>query len=119
MSNTKQFTSVEEYIKGFPEETQIILQTLREMIQAAAPESVETINYNIPAFDLRGKHLVYFAGWKDHISLYPAPKGDAVFQTKIAQYRDGKGTLKFPTNKPIPYELIIKVVNHLIDERLD
>jgi uncharacterized protein YdhG (YjbR/CyaY superfamily) len=83
----------------------------------AAPGAEETISYKIPAFTLDGEALVYFAGWKHHVSLYPVPKGDAAFRRRIDPYRAGKGTLKFPLKQPLPLDLIASVVKQLIAER--
>ena len=117
-SQKTDFRSVDEYIATFPEEIRHKLQELRATIKAAAPDAREKISYQIAAFDLNGKDVVYFAGWKHHISIYPIPSGDEAFNQAIAPYRDGKGTLKFPLNKPLPLELIRKVVElHLAHQR--
>ena len=105
------FTTVDDYIESFPVATQEVLKKVRETIKKVAPDSVtETISYEIPTFKLNGKYLVYFAGWKEHIAIYPIPPGDDKFQKAIAPYRSGKGTLKFPLSQPIPYGLIEQVV---------
>ena len=104
------FKSMDEYIGTFPEDLQKTLEELRETIKAAAPEAEETISYNIPTFKMNGKYLIYFAGWKSHISLYPIPVGSEVFNKQIAKYAEGKGTLKFPIDKPLPLKLITKIV---------
>lgn len=104
------FKSVDEYIGTFPEDIQKILEELRGTIKAAAPEAEETISYNIPTFKMNGRYLIYFAGWKNHISLYPIPVGSETFNKQIAKYVEGKGTLKFPINKPLPLKLINKIV---------
>lgn len=110
MKNKKQFTTVDEYIKTFPDDVQIILEKLRQTIRKTAPEAVETISYQIPAFKLNGRDLVYFAAWKNHISLYPIPSGTEAFMQKLSPYIKGKGTMQFPLNKPIPYYLVEKIV---------
>jgi uncharacterized protein YdhG (YjbR/CyaY superfamily) len=107
---------IDEYIGGFPQEIQEILQKVRETIRKAAPKAEETISYNMPTFNLHGHYLIYFAGFKRHISLYPAPIGVPEFQEEIAPYESGKGTLKFPLDKPIPYGLIRRIVKHRIKE---
>ena len=104
------FNSVDEYITSFPEDVQKILGEVREAIKAAAPDAGEKISYNMPTFTLNGKYLVYFAGWKNHISIYPIPSGNAAFYEKVSKYVAGKGTLKFPIDKPIPLDLIREVV---------
>ena len=117
MSDNKQFTTIDEYISTFPADTQAILENMRQAIHRAAPDAVETISYSIPTFDLNGKHLVFFAGWKHHISLYPLPAGDEAFQQQIAQYKRVKSTVQFPLDKPVPYDLVEKIVTLLIMEK--
>lgn len=102
--------SVDEYIAGFPEQTQEQLKQIRALIRAAAPDAREKISYKIAGYELNGRNLVYFAGWKKHISLYPVPAGDEAFERQIAKYVDGRGTLKFPLDEPLPVKLIEKVV---------
>ena len=104
------FTSIDQYIATFPEEVQKILEAIRATIKAAAPDAKEKISYQIPTFELNGKYLIYFAGWKKHISLYPIPAGGEAFEKKIARYIAGRGTLKFPLDEPVPLELIGEVV---------
>ena len=104
------FKSMDEYIGTFPEDIQKILEELRGTIKAAAPEAEETISYNIPTFKMNGRYLIYFAGWKNHISLYPIPVGGESFNKQIAKYVEGKGTLKFSIDKPLPLKLITKIV---------
>jgi uncharacterized protein YdhG (YjbR/CyaY superfamily) len=110
--------SIDEYIDTFPEEVQTILKRVRRTIKAAAPEAAEKISYGIPTFTLNGKYLIYFAGWKQHISLYPIPAGDDAFHQEIAKYISGKGTLKFPIDKPMPLKLITKIVKLKVAENL-
>lgn len=112
------FTSMDEYIAAFPEGTQNSLQEIRALIKAAAPQAREKISYQIAAFELNGKNLIHFAGWKNHISIYPIPAGDELFHKEISQYADGKGTLKFPLNKPLPLKLIEKIVKLHLAENL-
>lgn len=104
------FKSVDEYIASFPVGTQKLLEEIRSGIKLAAPEAQERISYNIPTFTLNGKPLIYFAGWKNHISVYPVPAGDDQFNQAIASYIDGKGTLKFPLDKPLPMKLVEEAV---------
>jgi len=115
--DTQRFATVDEYIGTFPPDVQAILQRVRQTIRQAAPDAVETISYNIPAFDLRGKHLVFFAGWKRDISVYPLPAGDDAFQQRLAPYKREKSTARFPLNKPMPYDLIGEVVTLLQREK--
>ncbi len=117
-SKKVRFSSIDEYIATFPEDIQKILEEVRGTIKAAAPEAREKISYQIAAFELNGKNLIHFAGWKNHISLYPIPSGSEVFNKQLSQYIDGKGTLKFPLGKPLPLKLISKVVKLRIAENL-
>ena len=117
MTDKKQFTTIDEYISTFPGDTQIILEKMRQTIYQAAPDAIETISYNMPTFDLNGKHLVFFAGWKHHISLYPIPAGDEAFQQQIAHYKRVKSTVQFPLDKPVPYDLVEKLVTFLMLEK--
>ena len=113
MTGKKPFTTIDEYISTFPVDTQVILEKMRQAIQKAAPDAVETISYGIPTFNLNGKHVVFFAGWKHHISLYPLPAGDEAFQQELSHYKKAKGTIQFQLDKPIPYDLVEKIVTLL------
>jgi uncharacterized protein YdhG (YjbR/CyaY superfamily) len=110
--------TIDEYIAGFASEVQEILQKIRVTIRKAAPEAEEAISYQIPTFTLKGKYLVYFAAYKKHISLYPAPIGIAEFKEELAPYKSGKGTAKFPLDKPIPFDLISRIVKFRVTENL-
>jgi uncharacterized protein YdhG (YjbR/CyaY superfamily) len=112
------FTSVDEYIATFPEATQKLLQAVRATIQAAAPEAREKISYQIGAFELNGKNLIGFAGWKNHILIYPIPSGTKAFNKEVSKYADGKGTLKFPLDEPLPLKLISRIVKFRVAENL-
>ena len=116
MTDKKGFTTIDEYISTFPGETQAVLEKVRQAIHHAAPEAVETISYGMPAFNLNGKHVVWFAGWKRHISLYPLPAGDEAFQQELSHYKIAKGTIQFPLDKPIPYDFVEQIVTLLIRE---
>lgn len=117
MKTKSSFTTIDEYIRTFPEDIQVILEKIRQAIHEAIPEATETIRYGIPTFDLNGRHLVFFAGWKQSLSLYPLPTGDAAFQQKIAPYKKEKSTLRFPLEKPIPYDLVGEIVSLLKKEK--
>jgi uncharacterized protein YdhG (YjbR/CyaY superfamily) len=114
-----QFASIDDYVSTFPEDVQTVLEEVRRTIRQAAPAADETISYRIPTMTLDGKHLVYFAAWKHHISLYPVPAADDAFEQEIAPYRAGKGTVRFPLRKPIPYGLIERLVALLVHQRVD
>jgi len=112
------FSSVDEYIGTFPRDVQKILKQIRATIKAAAPDAKEKISYQIAAFELNGRNLIHYAGWKNHISIYPIPSGSEAFNKQVAQYADGKGTLKFPLDKPMPLKLITKIVKYRVADNL-
>lgn len=111
------YTTIDEYIAGFPVGVQKILQEVREVIKQAAPEAEETISYGIPTFKLQG-NLVHFGGYKSHIGFYPAPRGLEKFKEELSAYEGSKGTVKFPLDKPIPYDLIRKIVAFRVQDNL-
>jgi uncharacterized protein YdhG (YjbR/CyaY superfamily) len=111
------FATVDEYIASFPPEVQEALQAVRGALRKAAPGTDETISYGIPTLTLDGQYVVYFAGWKRHVSLYPIPGDDPVLASEMAPYVAGKGTLRFPLNKPIPLDLVERVVEGLLRQR--
>jgi uncharacterized protein YdhG (YjbR/CyaY superfamily) len=111
--------NIDEYIAAFPNDVQEILEQIRMTIRTAAPDAEETISYQMPTFMLRGKYLVYFAAYKKHIGLYPAPTGIAEFEEELSLYGAGKGTLRFPLDKPIPLDLIARIVKFRISENLN
>src|SRR5688572_24162156 len=108
-----------EYIAGFPPEVQKILKKIRLTIRKAAPGAEEKISYGIPTFTLKGQYLIYFAGYQKHVSLYPAPRGAEKFKKELAGYAGGKGTVRFPLDQPIPFDLITKIVKFRIKENLE
>jgi len=108
--------TIDEYIAGFPEETRAILQKIRAVIQAAAPEAKEAIRYAIPTFILNG-NLVHFAAFKSHIGFYPAPSGAEAFQNELSVYKTGKGSVQFPLDQPMPLDLIVRIVHHRVAEQ--
>lgn len=114
----REFLTIDDYIKTFPEDVQIILEKLRRIIQKAAPEAVEVISYGIPTFKLNGKYLVYFAAWKNHIGFYPMPSGAKAFKKELSVYKQGKGSIQFPLDKPILYDLISKIITFRVRENL-
>ena len=114
----KQYKNIDEYIAGFPEDIQAILQNLRRAIHEAAPEAQETISYSMPAFKQDGI-LVYFAAFKDHIGFFPTSSGISAFTKELAPYDTSKGTVRFPLNKPIPVNLIKKIVKFRAQENRD
>ncbi len=111
-------TTIDEYIREFPEEIQIILTNIRETIRESAPKAEEAISYQIPTFKLNKKNLVHFAAFKNHIGFYPNPSGIAAFQRELFSYESSKGAIKFPLKDPIPYDLIKKIVEFRVHEVL-
>ncbi len=109
--------TVDEYIAGFPDEVQKTLERVRRIIGKAAPEAKETIAYGIPTFKQHG-NLISFAAYKNHIGLYPAPTGSEGFNAELAPYRAEKSTVRFPLDKPIPYDLIRRIVELRVEDNL-
>ena len=102
--------TIDEYIGGFSVEVQLILEKIRQTIRKAAPAAEEGISYQIPTFKLNGKPLLHFAAYKKHIGLYPAPREAEEFKEELAAYEGGKGTVQFPLDTPVPYDLIRRIV---------
>lgn len=117
-SGKSSFKDIDEYIANFPEGVQAILEKIRQTIRQAAPDAAETIKYQMPTFTLKG-NLVHFAAHKNHIGFYPAPSGIEQFKKELAPYQSGKGTLQFPLNEPIPYDLISRIVAYRVKENLE
>ena len=109
--------TIDEYIAGFPQEVQEILEKIRMTIRKAAPEAQETIKYRMPTFTLKG-NLVHFAAFKKHIGFYPVPTGIEQFKDELSVYEGGKGSVQFPLEKPIPYNLISGIVEFRVKENL-
>ena len=110
--------TIAEYIAGFPRDTQAILEKVRATIRDAAPGAEETIDYAIPTFTLKG-NLVHFAAFKRHIGFYPTPTGIEKFKDELSGYEGAKGSVKFPLEKPIPYDLISQIVKFRVRENLE
>jgi len=113
--NTPQ--TIDEYIAGFPKDIQAILQKIRLTIRNAAPEAQETISYRMPTFTLAG-NLVHFAAFQHHIGFYPVPTGIEAFKEELSRYEGGKGSVQFPLGKPIPFDLIGRIVKFRVSENL-
>ena len=101
--------TIDEYIAGFPEATQKSLNKLRSTIRKVVPKAEETISYGIPTFKINGRYVIYFAGYKNHVSVYPAPRENPEFKKELAVYKGGKGTVQFPLDKPLPLDLISRM----------
>jgi uncharacterized protein YdhG (YjbR/CyaY superfamily) len=111
-----QFASIDEYIASFPPEIQEKLQGIRAVIRKAAPEAEEAIRYGIPTLRLDGHNLVHFAAFKDHLSFFPTSSGVAKFQEELSAYQLSKGTIQFPLNGPVPYDLVERIVRFRVRE---
>ena len=107
---------IDEYISGFPPGVQKMLQQIRTTIHKAAPDAEEAISYQIPTFRLNG-NLIHFAAYKQHIGLYPAPREHPDFKDELSAYAGGKGTVQFPLDRPVPLDLIRRIVRFRIKNR--
>lgn len=103
-------TSIDDYIAQFPSDVRDRLTRIRVLIRQAAPDATETISYAIPTFDLRRRHLVHFAGFAHHIGFYPTPEGIEAFADELKPYKTAKGSVQFPLTKPLPVDLIRRMV---------
>jgi uncharacterized protein YdhG (YjbR/CyaY superfamily) len=109
--------NIDEYISAFPNDVQEILRKIRSTIRKAAPDAKETISYQIPTFTLNG-NLVHFAAFKTHIGFYPTPTGIEKFKDELSGYEGAKGSVRFPLDKPIPFDLIGRIVKFRVNENL-
>jgi uncharacterized protein YdhG (YjbR/CyaY superfamily) len=116
MASRSTANSIDEYIAGFPPETRQVLQEMRALVKAAAPEATETMSYAIPTFDLNGRHLVHFAGYPRHIGFYPVPTGIEAFKEELKPYKQGRGSVQFPLGRPMPMDLIRRIVEFRVEE---
>lgn len=115
----KTFTTVDEYIQEFETETQERLNTIRKLILETAPQAIELISYGMPAYKVNKKPLVYFAGYKSHIGFYATPTGHKAFEKELSKYKQGKGSVQFPLNEPLPLNLIKEIVLFRLSENQD
>ena len=107
--------SIDDYVQTFPIETQKKLQSIRKLIRKLAPEAEEKISYQIPTFYLNG-NLVHFAAFKSHIGFYPTPSGISSFEKELSKYKQGKGSVQFPLDQPIPMDLIRRIVEFRLEK---
>jgi len=114
----RQPKTMDEYIAAFPKEVQDILEKMRGTIRESAPQAKETIKYAIPTFELNG-NLVHFAAFKNHIGFYPTPSAIVAFKKELSSYRQAKGSVQFPIDQPIPFDLVKKIVRYRVRENLD
>lgn len=113
---TKDATTVEDYIKNFPENIQEKLKLMRKIIIQNAPNAIESIAYGMPAYKLNKKPLVYFGGFAKHIGFYATPTGHEAFKEELTSYKQGKGSVQFPIDQPLPIDLIIKIIKFRVQE---
>lgn len=111
------YNSIDEYIEQFPADIQIVLQEIRSVIKEAAPEATEKISYQMPTFFLQG-NLVHFVAYKNHIGFYPVPSGIEKFKEELSQFKGAKGSVQFPLDKPMPMDLIRRIVLFRVEENL-
>lgn len=116
-SKSTGFTSIDEYIATFPEGVKALLEKMRAIIKEAAPEAQEKISYQMPTFFLKG-NLVHFGAFKNHIGFYPAPNGITEFEQELSTYQRSKGSIQFPIDKPLPKDLITRIVKFRVQENL-
>lgn len=115
---TRNYKTVDDYISSFPKVVQQRLQKLRQVIQENAPDAEESISYNMPAYKLNGP-LLYFAGYQNHIGFYATPTGHEKFKNALSKYKTGKGSVQFPHDQPLPYDMIVYIVKFRVDENLN
>ena len=113
--NNNSYQSIDEYISQYPSDVQEKLKKFRKVIKEAAPAAEEKISYRMPTFTLHG-NLVHFAAYEKHIGFYPAPSGIEAFKEELAEYKTSKGAIQFPIDKPLPYELITRIVKFRVAE---
>jgi uncharacterized protein YdhG (YjbR/CyaY superfamily) len=111
--------SIDQYISGFPVETQAVLLDIRRTIAAALPGAEEIISYQIPAFRMNGSYVVYFAGYKNHVGIYPVHNALPNMADAIAPYLSGKATAKFPLNQPVPLDLVAAIARQLAQANIE
>jgi uncharacterized protein YdhG (YjbR/CyaY superfamily) len=111
------FTTVDEYLDGLPRDVRAVMEQLRDTIRSVAPDVGEKISYSMPTFTLDGRPLLHVAAWKKHIGLYPLPPLAGDLETAVAPYRGTKDTLRLRYDRPIPYELVGRVVEAMVDQR--
>jgi uncharacterized protein YdhG (YjbR/CyaY superfamily) len=115
----RQFATIDEYISSASEDAQVVLEKVRQIVRHAAPAVRQRISYQIPTFTLDGRDLVYVAAWKHHVSLYPVPTADEPLERELAPFRAAKATVRFPLRKPIPYDLIGRLVAFRLKQQLE
>jgi len=109
------FDTVDDYIRSFPHKVRIILEQIRDIVKKAAPDVEERIAYGMPTYKMK-RNLVHFAAFRGHIGLYPTPSATKTFTNELEPYESGKGSIRFPLDKPIPYDLIKRIVEFRVEE---
>lgn len=112
----KNTNPIDVYIQAFPQETRMVLKKIQTLVRGIVPEGAEVMRYGMPTFQLNGKNVIHFAGWKSHIGLYPTPSGIAAFKKELSPYKGAKGSVQFPLSQPIPYKLLEKIVRYRVQE---
>ena len=116
MSKTE---NIDEFISQYPESTRVLLQKIRQIIHETCPDCQEKISYGIPTFTLNGKNLVHFSAYEHHIGFYPGSAPIVQFQDELTEYKTSKGTVQFPIDKPLPFDLIIKMTKAAMERNLE
>ena len=112
----EQFATIDDYIRTFPADVREILENMRAAIREVAPGAEEAIRYGMPTFRLHGRNLIHFAAFQHHIGFYPIPSGIEAFRTELSPYKQGKGSVQFPLDQPVPYDLVKKIVRFRVAE---
>jgi uncharacterized protein YdhG (YjbR/CyaY superfamily) len=118
MNKNLEYKTIDQYISTFPIETQDLLQAVRKVIKEIVPDATEAISYKMPTFKLNGKNLVHFAGYDKHIGFYPVPSGIEAFRDEFIKngYKFAKGSVQFPLDRPLPIDLIKRIVRFRLEE---
>jgi uncharacterized protein YdhG (YjbR/CyaY superfamily) len=111
--------NIDAYIAAFPEGVQKILEQVRLTVRKTAPRAEETISYGMPAFRYRGRIIIYFAGYKNHIGIYATPSGHAAFAKELSKYKQGRGSVQFPLDKPMPLNLIARMLKFRVQQQME
>ncbi len=114
--NDRTCDTVEQYLASFPQDVQLILQTIRAIIKEEAPAATERIAYGMPTYTME-KNLIHFAAYAKHIGVYPTPTGIAAFKDELSAYKNAKGSVQFPLSLPIPYDLIRSIARYRVEEQ--
>ena len=116
MANKTEIKNVDQYIANFEGQTRQRLEQVRQAIKKAAPTAEESISYMMPAYKYLGKPLIYFAGYKNYIGFYATPTGHEAFEKELSVYKQGKGSVQFPMDKPLPLSLVTKIVKFRVKQ---